>query len=707
MRWGVLCGSPARAAISSLVLFVTIAASSPVFAQTTQILSAPDTQIVDTMIRNGAYATFNHNNAVLLTRWSAIPDWERRSIFSINTSSVPQGSQVSSAVLSLWVRSGLGGAGATTPVTVYRLTSSFVESQATWLSRQTGVAWATPGGDLAEAYGTVNVHNVANARVDFDVTAIVQRAVNGDGGSRQALLALIDVTGGGDGKNSYREYHSSESSSTSLRPRVTVTFGPAGGGTIDVPAGGDLQMALNQAPRGATLRLAAGAVYIGNFVLPAKSGSDYITLTTAGASLPPAGTRITPTYRAGLATIRSSNEFPALATAPYASHYRLVGLAFEANVGGGGDVIALGDHAQTSLSEVPHHLELDRILITGDPAVGQKRGVAANAAHITIINSDIRGIKAIGQDSQAIAGWNTNGPIVIRNNFLEAAGENIMFGGAHINIPNAVPSDITVEDNFMTKDLAWRGTSWTVKNIFELKNARRVVVRRNILEYNWVGAQSGFAVVFTPRNSSRQNPWIVIEDVQFTNNIVRYSGSGFNITGHDDSAISGQLARLVIRDNVIHDISSTTWGGGGIFAQIGAEPRDITIDHNTVIHNGNIITFYPGSYLIEGGARVTGGPIVGFVYTNNMTKHNSYGIIGNSQAYGNATINYYTTGAVVRRNVFAADTSKASRYPADNFFPTLAVFNACFMNAAQKNYDFVATCPFVGAATDGTNVGAR
>ena len=233
MRWGVLCGSPARAAISCLVLFVTIAASSPAFAQTTQILSVPDTQIVDTMIRNGAYATINHNNAVLLTRWSAIPDWERRSIFSINTSSVPQGSQVTSAVLSLAVRSGLGGAGATTPVTVYRLASSFVESQATWVNRQTGVAWATPGGDLAEAYGTVNVHNVANARVDFDVTAIVQRAVNGTGGSRQALLALIDVTGGGDGKNSYREYHSSESSSTSLRPRVTVTFGPAASGTID------------------------------------------------------------------------------------------------------------------------------------------------------------------------------------------------------------------------------------------------------------------------------------------------------------------------------------------------------------------------------------------------------------------------------------------------------------------------------------------
>jgi len=706
MRWGVLCGSPARAAISSLVLFVTIAASSPAFAQTTQILSVPDTQIVDTMIRNGAYATFNHNNAILLTRWSAIPEWERRSIFGVNTSSIPQGMRVTSAVLTLYVRSGLGGAGATTPVRVYRLSSNFVESQATWINRQTGTPWLTPGGDLAEPYGIVNVHNVANGRVDFDVTAIVQRAVNGDGGSRQALLALVDITGGGDGKTSYREYHSSEASS-SLRPRVTVTYGPASGGTLDVPAGGDLQMALNQATRGTTIRLAAGATYIGNFLLPAKSGTDYIVLTTAGAVLPPSGTRIDPTYRGSLATIRSSNEFPALATMAGASYYRVQGVAFEANVGGGGDVIALGDHAQTSLSQVPHHLVLDRILITGDPAVGQKRGVAANAANITIVDSDIRDIKAVGQDSQAIAGWNTPGPILIRNNYLEAAGENIMFGGAHINLSNVVPSDITVEDNLMTKDVAWRGTSWTVKNIFELKNARRVIVRRNILEYNWLAAQNGFAIVLTVRNSSGQNPWVVIEDVEFSNNIVRYSGSGFNILGHDDSARSGQLARLLVRDNVFHDISSSQWGGGGIFAQIGSAPTDITIDHNTVLHSGNIITFYSGSYYDANGVRVTAGPTTGLVFTNNMMKHNAYGIIGNSQAYGNATLNYYAPGAVVRRNVFAMDTSKASRYPADNFFPTLAVFNACFVNAAQKNYDFVASCPFVGAATDGTNVGAR
>ena len=686
----------------------TLASATQARAQsTTQVLSAPDTQLVDAMIRNGQYAWSNSDTSVLLTRWSTVPEWERRTVLGIDTSSIPAGSRVTSAVLTLTVRTGLGAAGTTRPVTAYRLTSSFVERQVTWLNRQTATPWETPGGDLGQSYATVMVPNTAGARISFDVTGLVQLAVNGDGGSRQARIALVDVGLGGDVKESYREYHSSESSTTS-RPQLTVVYGTAAGsGTIDVPAGGDLQQALNDARPGMTIRLAAGATYIGNFVLPAKGGTQFIVLTTSGATLPAQGTRIDPSYRASLATIRSANEYAALSTASAASYYRIVGLAFESNVNGAGDIIALGSHTQTTLAQVPHHIEIDRVLITGDAAVGQKRGISANAAHVSITNSDVRGIKAIGQDSQAICGWNTPGPITIVNNRLEAAGENIMFGGASLQIPGVIPSDIRIEGNLLTKDVLWRGTSWTVKNIFELKNARRVLVRSNVLEHNWAAAQTGFAVVLTPRNSGGSSPWAVVEDVEFTRNVVRYSGSAFNILGHDDTARSGQLARLTIRDNVVHDISSTTWGGAGAFTQIGGEPRDITIDHNTVMHNGNIVTFYSGSYIDSSGTRVTGGPVAGFVFTNNLLKHNAYGMFGSGQAYGNGTLNYYTVAPVVRRNVFATDRSIASRYPADNFFPTVAAFMETFVNPAVKDYRLVAWSPYRGAGTDGTDLGAR
>ena len=603
------------------------------------------------------------------------------------------------------MKSGLGTQGATRPVTAYRLAAAFQETQASWNNRQTGVAWQTPGGDLGEVAASAAVSNAAGAKISFDLTALAQRAVNGEF-ERQVRLALVDVGGGGDAKESYREYHSSEASTSGNRPQLTVRYGGTTppGSTIDVPAGGNLQTALNTAQPGTTIRLAAGATYTGNFKLPAKGGTSFIVLTT-NTSLPPAGTRIDPSYRTRLATIKSPNGGSALATASGASYYRIVGVGFDANVDGEGEVIALGRDDQTTLSQVPHHIELDRVLITGDAAVGQRRGVALNAAHVTIANSDIRDIKEAGQDSQAIAGWNTPGPITIRNNYLEAAGENILFGGAHINIPNVIPSDILVEDNVLTKDPQWRGTSWTVKNLFELKNARRVLVRRNLMEYNWSGAQAGFAVVLTPRNSSGRTPWVVIEDVEFSSNVIRSTSSVFNILGHDDTARSGQLARLLIKNNVAYDIHAGNWGGTGTFAQIGGEPRDITIDHNTVLHTGNIVLFYSGSYINASGARVTGGPIAGFRFTNNMGKHNGYGIFGSGKSSGTVSLAFYAPGYVVRRNVLASDSSVASRYPPDNFFPTLASFTVGFVNPATRDYRLVSSSPYIDAGTDGQDIG--
>ena len=435
-------------ALSCVMVGVGGAAAS---AQTTLVLSARDTQVVDTTLRNGPYATFNHDSAILYTRFSTVPDWERRTIFGFEAAAIPNGTVVSSAVLTVTVKSGLGASGATRPVTAYRIGSPFVETQASWINRQTGVAWATAGGDLAESYVTVAVPNNAGAKVSIDVTDLVQRTVSGEFGATQARIALVDVGGGGDAKDSYREYHSSEASKSADRPNLTIVYGSTTSGVVDVPAGGDLQTALNVVPRGGTVRLSPGVTYTGNFTLPAKPGEDYITITTGASPLPPTGTRIDPSYRVGLASLKSATGSPVLSTAPGASYYRVVGVAFEANLRGAGDVIALGSHSQTDITTLPHHIELDRILIAGDPAIGQKRGISVNAAHVTVMNSDIRDIKAVGMDSQAIAGWNTPGPITIRNNYLEAAGENVLFGGAGITLPGAIPSDILIEGNHLTE----------------------------------------------------------------------------------------------------------------------------------------------------------------------------------------------------------------------------------------------------------------
>src|SRR4029077_1102671 len=148
-------------------------------------------------------------------------------------------------------------------------------------------------------------------------------------------------------------------------------------------------------------------------------------------------------YSPLLAKIQSPNSAPAIATALFAHHYQLQLLEFLPTFQGLYDVIELGDGNQASLAVVAHDLVVDRVYIHGDPTLGQKRGIALNSASTTITGSYISDIKAVGQDSQAICGWNGPGPYTITNNYLEAAAENLLFGGADPSVPNLVPADIT------------------------------------------------------------------------------------------------------------------------------------------------------------------------------------------------------------------------------------------------------------------------
>ena len=63
---------------------------------------------------------------------------------------------------------------------------------------------------------------------------------------------------------------------------VLMCAASAAAATIPVPAGGNLQQAINSALPGDTIALAPGATFTGNFTLPAKSGDAVITIRTAG-----------------------------------------------------------------------------------------------------------------------------------------------------------------------------------------------------------------------------------------------------------------------------------------------------------------------------------------------------------------------------------------------------------------------------------------
>lgn len=465
--------------------------------------------------------------------------------------------------------------------------------------------------------------------------------------------------------------------------------------SITVRAGEDLQAAIDRAQSGDTIVLEAGATFTGNFVLPSKRRLAYVTIRTSTPDdrLPGPDARIRPADAPLLARLRSPNERPALQTAPGAHHWRLLFLEFAPNATSGSDIIRFGDGSsqQSTLASVPHHLEVDRCYIHGDPVVGQKRGIALNSASTRIINSHFSDFKLVGQDTQAIDGWNGPGPYLIENNYLEAAAENVMFGGADPAIPGLVPSDITIRGNHFSKPTDWRRERWTVKNLFELKNARRVLVEDNLFENNWQAAQPGPAIVLTPRNQDGTAPWSVVRDVMFRRNVIRHVAAAFNILGFDNNDPSERTTNIAIHHNLVVEVDQRVWGGSGAFLLIGDAARTISVDHNTVMQSGAAVAVY-------------GRPTSQFIFTNNLVRFNGLGIKGDGRATGQDTLAAYFPGAVVANNVFAEAPGNA-QYPAGNLFPARAVWVAQFRDYFGGDYGLSASSAYRGAATDGSDLG--
>jgi len=419
-------------------------------------------------------------------------------------------------------------------------------------------------------------------------------------------------------------------------------------GVILVKAGESFQSALNRAAAGDTIVLEDGATFRGPFVLPKKSGDKFVTIRSSSDRLPADETRLDPEkYGAHLPKLISATAEPVISTANGAHHYRFVGIEFGGTKDGAGNIIQIGTGSEVEAGELPHHIELDRVYIHATSPLGQRRGIAANGRHIKIANSYISNIVRAGDESQAIAAWATDGPIEIINNYLEAAAENILFGGAS-SILKLVPTDCIVERNTLNKPDEWRGKNWVVKNLFEIKNGRRIKVRNNLMTNNWTMGQDGTAILFSTRADN--GPATIIEDIEFTDNIVRNSDNGINVYGAEGSG--GH--RLTIRNNIFDRIGNPDVDGSGRFMKSTAWDG-LVIENNTIINTGNITSAY-------------GGPVVGFVFRQNIVFENEYGFIGDSKSPGSSTLDRYFPNSFVTGNVIIG--GKPDRYRSKNFYPS-------------------------------------
>jgi hypothetical protein len=439
---------------------------------------------------------------------------------------------------------------------------------------------------------------------------------------------------------------------------AAAAFVATPGATIQVPAGGDLQAAIDRASPGDTIVLEPGAVYTGPFTLPEKPGSAFITITTRGPAIVAEGQRIGADAAAHLAVLRAPSGESAIRTSPGAHHWRLQLLAILGGPSPGRDLVSLGDGspAQASLAAVPHDLVVDRCIIRGDSASGQRRCIALNSARTRIANSYVADCKSADAEAQAIAGWNGPGPFTIVDNYLEGAGENVMFGGADPAIPDLVPSDIAIVGNTIVKPEAWRRERWQVKNLVELKNARRVTIAGNLIAYNWVAAQNGYGILFTVRNQNGACRWCEVTSVVFERNLVAHVGGAISILGTDNAHPSGAAQGISVRSNVFADVDDKRWGRGGYVFLLNGGPSDVAIDHNTIVQTSG-----------AGILQVDGPPAPGFVFTANIARHLEYGFIGTGHAPDADTIAAFLPGSRISGNIIAG--AAAGRLPAGNLTP--------------------------------------
>ena len=165
-----------------------------------------------------------------------------------------------------------------------------------------------------------------------------------------------------------------------------------------------------------------------------------------------------------------------------------------------------------------------------------------------------------------------------------------------------MPSDITIRKNHFHKPIEWcqfndkwDGSYWIIKNLLELKMARRVHIEGNVFENNWQQAQAGFAIVFTVR-AEKIATWAVVEDINFVRNIVKHSGGGVNILGMDGfSGDMGIARRIVVRDNVFEDIDNIKYRGDGRMFQMLNGAQNVTIEHNTVLSDNVKMIMFDGA----------------------------------------------------------------------------------------------------------------
>jgi hypothetical protein len=168
---------------------------------------------------------------------------------------------------------------------------------------------------------------------------------------------------------------------------------------------------------------------------------------------------------------------------------------------------------------------------------------------------------------------------------------------------------------------------WTKKNLFETKNAQRVLVEGNVLDGSWADGQVGFAVLLKSANQAGRCTWCRSTDITFRYNLIRNAAGAFNLAGREGSSphpVGERLTRVLIEQNVVEGLSAPPFVGDPRLMLVLADVHDLTVRKNTMTSAGQLNTF-----LTLGPSAATN-----LAYEENVVPKGNWGLVGDRQGGG-------------------------------------------------------------------------
>jgi hypothetical protein len=434
----------------------------------------------------------------------------------------------------------------------------------------------------------------------------------------------------------------------------------------------DLQGFVDASRGGDTLNLPDGYSWTGHLILPVRADAGWVTIQ--GTVSMPQGVRVKPGDLK--ATLVAPDELPVIQN-DFANPdhrrrpthgWRFIGVEVTANNQRAGlnyNLIALLFGDAPTVADICHDIDFDRCYIHGDGNSNYIRGIMGNANNITVQDCYMSGFVSSFAEANAINIYSSNGPINLVNNYFEASGENVMIGGSGPDVgPVLVPTNGLIQHNYFYKPLSWRGGAFIVKNLLEFKDGYNFLVDSNVFENCWQAAQTGFALLITPRTAGG-TPANHVDNITYTNNIIRHAGSGISLGLYDDLAVDGsgnpippsQLAMVhdvTFRNNLFDDLSVqySSFSHGML---VNGPPVNLLLDHNTFRFSENTNDH---GWWLQGNT--------GLAPTNAVITNNDFGanLAGDSRNFAPLT-----GAAFVNNNILNADMGWLnSPYAADNTF---------------------------------------